>query len=110
MSLYEDENIVVKPSSIEGLGVFAKRSFKKDEVVFRWNPKRLTKQELENLPADQKRYVNTLSDGTSVLMQVPERYVNSSENPNTFMSGETDIALRDIAEGEEITSKYPLED
>lgn len=108
MHVYEDNNLIVKPSPIEGLGVFAKKSFKQGEVVLRWNPKILTKQEVMDTPEDQRRYLNTLSDGTVVLMQIPERYVNSSEHPNTEMVGKSDIALRDIIEGEEVTSNYSL--
>jgi SET domain-containing protein len=74
MSIYEDENIIVAPSPIEGFGIFTKRTFKKGEVV----------------------------------MQIPERYVNHSDNPNTEVIDDTDVALKDINIGEEITSNYPL--
>ena len=109
MNIYEDENIIVSPSPLEGFGVFAKRMFKKDEVVLKWNPKQLTSEELQNIPEDQKRYINKLQDGSSVLMQTPERFVNSSESPNTQVVGYSDVALRDIEIGDEITSNYPFE-
>jgi len=109
MSVYEDDSIVVRPSPIEGLGAFAKRPLKKGEVVFRWNPRRLQNEDVERVSKAERRYLNTLEDGTTVLMQSPERYVNSSDDPNTMNVGETDVALRDIAQGEEITSKYSLE-
>jgi SET domain-containing protein len=41
-------------------------------------------------------------------MQAPERFVNSSDCPNTKTVGESDVALRAIEKGEELTSKYPL--
>ncbi|MFA7302261.1 MAG: hypothetical protein WC030_00740 [Candidatus Paceibacterota bacterium] len=50
MDIYEDENIVVKPSPIEGMGSVAKRPIKKGEVGFRWHPKVLTKEEADSLP------------------------------------------------------------
>lgn len=109
MTIYEDENIVVKPSPIEGYGVFAKRAFKAEETVLTWHPTRLTEQELLAVPNDQKRYINKLADGTLVLMNVPERYVNSSNVPNTKMVKDGDVAIRDIQEGEEITSNYDFD-
>jgi uncharacterized protein len=93
MTMYEDNNVIVKPSTIEGFGVFAKREFKKGEVVLVWHPTTLTKEELSNIPEDQKRYINTLEDGTSVLMNIPERYINSSDKPNTHTVGTTDVAV-----------------
>ena len=56
-----------------------------------------------------KREITVEDDGTRVLMQAPERYVNSdSSAPNTQTVGESDVAVRDISLGEEITSDYPL--
>lgn len=109
MKIYEDENIFVAPSPIEGLGVFAKRMFKKGEVVLHWNPKRLSEDEIESVSEEERRYINKLEDGSSVLMQVPEKYVNHSDQPNTRAEGESDIATKDISEGEEITSSYKFE-
>jgi SET domain-containing protein len=108
MIIYEDDNVIVKPSAIEGLGVFAKREFKKGEVVLMWHPTMLTEEELHNIPEDQKKYINTLEDGTSVLMNIPERYTNSSDNPNTHVVGIADVAIQDIPIDEEITSNYIL--
>lgn len=106
MNVYEDDNFIVKPSPIEGLGLFAKRTFKKGDRVLSWHPKELTEDELKNISSDQKRYLNKLENGTEVLMQIPERYANHSDDPNTRMVGESDVAIRDIQEGEEITSSY----
>ena len=106
---FEDDNLVVRPSSIEGLGVFAKRAFKKGETVLRWRPKRLSEAEFHSAAPSERRYLGTLDDGTRVLMQAPERFVNSdSSAPNTQTVGESDVAVRDISPGEEITSDYPL--
>ncbi len=105
---FENEDFIVKPSQIHGLGLFAKRKFRKEEVVLRWNPVRLSGDGLKKIPDNQKRYLNTSEDGAILLMQAPERFVNHSEHPNTQTVGETDVALRDIEIGEEITSSYPL--
>jgi len=105
-AMYEDENVAVRPSSIEGLGLFAKRTFKTGETILIWHPKRLSKEEAAKVPEEQKRYLDILEDGTGRLMQIPERYVNHSEDPNTKMVGESDVAIRDIQIGEEITGNY----
>ncbi|HEX8946770.1 MAG TPA: SET domain-containing protein [Candidatus Paceibacterota bacterium] len=109
MTIYEDENVVVRPSPIEGYGLFAKRAFKSGEIVLKWHPTKLTEEESLSIPEDQKRYINKLADGTSVLMSIPERYVNSSNTPNTRVIEASDVAIRDIQEGEEITSHYKFE-
>ena len=47
-----------------------------------------------------------INDQMYFLMQIPERYVNHSCNANTFVKNNSDIAIRDIKKGEEITSNY----
>ena len=110
MGTYEDGKLVVKASPIEGLGLFAKRAFRKEETVLRWHPRRISEEEFRNTPAKERRYLGTLEDGTKVLMQSPERYVNSSSEPNTKTVGESDVAVRDIQAGEEILSNYPIDE
>lgn len=39
-------------------------------------------------------------------MMIPERYVNHSETPNTKPVAKSDVAIRKIKAGEEITSSY----
>ena len=60
---------------------------------------------MQNLVREEKQYVNCI-DGAFFLMQPPERFVNHSCDPNSFVHDFCDIASRDIAEGEEITSDY----
>ena len=96
----------IKNSKINGKGLFVTDLIKKGETVVAWNPKVLTKEEASKLPAEeQKRYL--YSDGDNMLwMQPPERYMNHSCDPNTQVVGRSDVALRDIQKGEEITSDY----
>lgn len=70
-----------------------------------WHPKVLTQDQTDTLPATEKHYL--YPDGDNVLyMQAPERYMNHSCEPNTHVVGKSDVALRDIEPGEEITSDY----
>lgn len=102
------KDIVIKKSKISGKGVFAQRDFKKGEVVLKWNPKPLTKEEFEKLTSKKLAYV--LHIGRKYfLMQTPEKFVNYSCEPNTFTKNLSDIARRNIKKGEEITSNYGKE-
>lgn len=94
--LSPNPSIEVKPSAIQGKGLFAKAPFKKGEVVVAWRPKVLTKEEAAKLPADEQKHF-LYPDGDKLLwMQPPERYVNHSCNANTRVVGKADVAVRDI--------------
>lgn len=99
-------DIIIKKSGIEGKGVFAARDFKKGEIVIRYDiSHKLSQQELANLPKKDRRYVIFL-DGKYILMQSPAEYVNHSCSANTFSKDFSDVAKKDIKEGEEITADY----
>ena len=96
----------VKSSAIGGKGLFATSQIKKGETVVAWNPKVLTKDQASKLPADEQNHY-LYPDGNNMLwMQPPERYMNHSCDANTRVVGKSDVALRDIQKGEEITSDY----
>ena len=42
-------DVIIKKSRIQGKGVFANKDFKKGEIVLRWNPKKITKEEADKL-------------------------------------------------------------
>lgn len=48
------KDISIKKSKIHGKGVFAKRDFKKGEVVLKWHPKKLTKKQVNELSDNEK--------------------------------------------------------
>lgn len=98
-------SIIVKKSKISGKGVFALRDFKKGEIILKWNPKPLKKSEIESLLPREKTYVVHLGK-KYFLMQAPERYVNHSCGANTTVKDNSDVAIRKIKKGEEITSDY----
>jgi SET domain-containing protein len=102
-------DVIVKDSKIHGKGVFAARNFKKGEIVLKWDiSHELTKEQLDKMPENEKRYV-TFFNGKFVLMQPPERYVNHSCVANTYANNFCDVAKRDIKKGEEITADYAEE-
>lgn len=102
-------DVVVKDSEIKGKGVFAARDFKKGETVIVWHPKReISKEEMSSLTVDEQNHTTYAGQGKYIVMGSPERFVNHSCDPNTYVEGKKDIALRDIKKGEEITTDYSL--
>ena len=124
--------VEVKPSPIHGVGVFAIRDIKKGENVWHlWQNDDLLfivpKVMFEELPpASQKVLLRHCPPDVTVsswwrhrpntifvklkksmyLMYEPFIFANASEEYNTTVSG---LAVRDIAEGEEILTEYSLE-
>jgi SET domain-containing protein len=106
------KNVVVKKSRISGKGVFSNRSFKKGEVILEMDdshvvtdPSKVTKEQHES-------ELDYSSDGKIVVMQVPERYINHSCAPNSYVKTVNGIrkvfAMRDIQKGEEIVGDYSI--
>lgn len=96
----------IRDSRINGKGIFAAAPIKKDEVVLSWNPKVLTKEQAEELSEDERDHYTYPEGDYILLMQPPERFLNHSCEPSTYVVGRSDVALRDIQPGEEITSDY----
>jgi SET domain-containing protein len=106
-------DVRVGPSEIEGLGVFALRPFRGGERIRRVNvvrevtPESPLRQELGEL-LDHCSY----PDGKTVLWGLPDRHVNHSCDPNSWVSFEGDhcylVARRDVAAGDEITCDYNI--
>ena len=104
-------DIFIGKGNLAGKGVFANRDFRKDEVVINYHLKPLTDQEVDELPDEEKMFVHT-HWGENFLYAEPERYVNHSDDPNTYQDLEKkcDIALRDIKKGEMITTDATKDD
>ncbi len=100
------KDVVVKKSRLSGMGVFAARNFKKGEVVMRWNPLIIKKEDLKKLSQEEWHYIDHPTPKKYFLMQPPERYVNHSCDANTIARNSRDVARRAIKKGEEITSDY----
>jgi len=98
-------NVIIKLSKINKKGVFANRDFKKGEIVLLWKPKIISKKEFAVLTEKNNHYL-LKQDGNYFLMQSPEKFVNHSCEPNTKAINKSDVAIRKIKIGEEITSSY----
>mgnify|MGYP001573536985 CR=1 FL=1 len=101
--------IEVRNSGFDRKGVFAIKDLKKGEVVNVWHPKKIViEEEMKNLPEDEQNHTTPEGKGNYMVMGEPERFVNHSCDPNTYVHNKTDIALRDIKKEEEITSDYSI--
>jgi SET domain-containing protein len=104
--------VEVRHSFIEGYGVFAANPINKGEIVLKIDDSRIV-DELHPLDSgDDPRHCDYLQAGKVVLMQIPERHINHSCSPNTYVQTfdgiRRVIALRDIAADEEITYDYSI--
>lgn len=105
-------NVTVKESPIKGLGVFSQRRIAKGERIVAIDDSRLVTDEfpLDASKGELEYHCDYLAGGRVVLMQFPERHINHSCDPNTFVKTILEIryvfALRPIAAGEEITYEY----
>ncbi len=111
----DTRDVIIGESKVKqfphGKGVFANRDFKKGEIVIQYKLKPITKKEFENLPEDEKEYTH-IHWGQIYLYPLPERYVNTCDNPNTLpdLKRQCDVAIKDIKKGEEITTDNTLDD
>lgn len=105
------EDVIIGKGNLAGHGVYANRDFAKGEVVIEYRLKPLTESEFEQLSEEEKQFTHS-QHGVLQLYSEPERYVNHSDNPNTYQDHirHCDVALRDIKKGEQITTDSTKDD
>jgi len=102
-----NDDIEIRRSTISGRGVFARRQFRKGETVLTWDVSRkIPRDRIDSLASEERHFLNPFDNDFFVLLGEPERYVNHSCANNTQVEEFTDVAVRDILPGEEITSDY----
>ena len=106
--------IETRQSSIHGTGVFATEGIRQAEIVLAIDDSRIvddTHPVRFDLGEDGD-HCDWLPDGTTVLMQEPERYINHSCAPNVFVYSVRRrrfvLAERDIPAGDEIVYDYAI--
>ena len=101
----------VASSSIAGLGVFARSELAAGEVVLSIDDSCVV-DAAHPVPEGEESHLDYLSAGKTVLMQVPERYINHSCDPNVFVRTRDGVrevvALRAIRAQQEITYDYSI--
>lgn len=107
------DDVEVKPSGIEDLGVFAARAFAEGDRIRRINVVREVTvdaplREDRGERADHCNY----PDGRVVLYGAPDRYLNHRCDPNAYEAHEGNatylVARRAIPAGTEITCDYNI--
>lgn len=107
-------DVQVRQSPIASRGVFATRDFCAGETVLLIDDSRVVNAEhpLDSSKGELAVHQDYLAGGRTVLMAEPERYINSSCDPNTWVHTRGGrrhvVALRAIAAGDEITFDYLL--
>lgn len=98
--------VEVKTSTINGLGLFATKSFTEGDLIIQWDASHIyTKEAVEKMTEAETKYFVFVND-TYIDMQAPEKFSNHSCSPNAMSKDFSYVAIRDIAEGEEITIAY----
>jgi hypothetical protein len=113
MAQQDMENVTVRSSSVEGLGLFTTRSFRAGERI---RQVYIVREVTDENPLDEaagERYEHcAYPDGKVVLWGFPDRHVNHSCDPNAYEYHEQEnvyiVARRDIVAGEEVTFDYNI--
>ncbi|MDQ3855934.1 MAG: SET domain-containing protein-lysine N-methyltransferase [Chloroflexota bacterium] len=111
-----DPRIEVRPSPIEGLGLFATAPIREGKVVIVWGGRVLSNEEFAHAAkqaiARGERFSGAaIGENLNILQDAadPLRYGNHSCDPNLWMLDDvTECARRVIAQGEELTVDYAL--
>lgn len=109
----------LRPSPIQGLGCFAEESILKGQVVWAFDPRfdiRISRSDLATFPTFMQEhflvytYVELSLDGQESIIYCADfsKHMNHSDEPNLLDTEDNlrEIALRDIAVGEELTCNY----
>jgi SET domain-containing protein len=106
------ENVAIKESNIQGVGIFALKDFKKGEVILDYDDSDVVTDESKLSLRDHLYNLDYLANGRIVRMKEPERSRNHSCDPNSYDKNIDGIrrlvAMRDIKAGEEITGDQAM--
>ena len=104
----------IAPSKIHGVGVMTEEFIPMGSIVWQWHEgidRKVSIAVVDALPPICQAYFKTygwIENGEYIICIDDEQYINHSNNPNCIFvdDGNTAIASRDIAIGEEITQDY----
>jgi histone-lysine N-methyltransferase SETD2 len=103
------KDVIVKDAGKKGRGVFALRSFKRGEFIFRFKRGRIIhRKDFPKLSSDDRMHLNEVDYDTYEVMRAPEKFLNHSCDPNSITKVRSQFALKPIRKGEEITVDYRI--
>ena len=105
-------NVAVRPSTIRGKGVFAAKDFRRGDQILQIDDSHVV-TDPSTLTEEQHDFeLDYLANGKIVIMQTPERYINHSCNPNSYIQTVDGVrnvlAMSDITAREEMTLDYSI--
>lgn len=107
-------NVEVRESTISGKGVFATVLIANSEIILKIDDSRVVTAEDPVNPdlGEDPEHCDYLPDGSTILMQAPERYINHSCSPNVYVFSVNSerflLPIRAIAKDEEIVYDYSI--
>lgn len=105
------ENVFVSVSPKQGKGVFASKDFCAGDTVLSIDDTHIVEDE-STLTQKQHAFDLDYLEDKTVIMQEPEKYINHSCDPNTYVKTidavRYVVAMKDIRKGEEITYDYSI--
>ncbi|HEX5369007.1 MAG TPA: SET domain-containing protein-lysine N-methyltransferase [Dehalococcoidia bacterium] len=106
------DRVYVKASTIQGLGVFARRTFATGETILVREERPVTTDQPLDAGTELASHCDWLEGGRQVYLGFPERHFNHSCDANAFVRFKggvaTVVSLRPIRPNEEITNNYSL--
>ena len=108
-------DVVVAQSRIHGVGVFTTRDFAEGEIILPIDDSRVVDDghPLRSELGEYDYHCDYLAGGKVVLMRSPERHINSSCDPNSYVKTINGVrhvaARRPVESGEEITYDYIID-
>jgi hypothetical protein len=101
--------ICVKASAGKGLGVFATRDIRKDEVIVEFTGPEVTIESLEGIPGEVQDHLFNIGTDRYIIAREPEVRTNHSCEPNAGIRGTALlVAMRDIKKDEEVMFDYSM--
>lgn len=106
------DNVTIKNSPVQGFGVYANKNFKTGDAVLIIDDTHVVTDESKLTPQQHEYDCDYLSDGKVILMQEPEKFINHSCDPNTYVKTIKGLryvlAMKDIKKNKEITYDYAI--
>jgi len=101
--------IYVNKTLEKGLGIFAARDIRKDEIISEFKGPRVKIERLEDLPQEVLEHLFNVGVDEYLVTFEPEVRTNHSCNPNAGIINDVQlIAMRGIKKNEEITFDYSM--
>ena len=106
------ETTEVRKSKIQGTGVYALMDFKVGEIILDIDDSNVVTDPSKLSDEDNAFNCDYLDNGKVILMQDPERCINHSCDPSTYVKTVDGvrkvIAKKNISKGDEITFDYSI--